>query len=207
PVPTPQKQVVVSKPEPARNPETAPAKPVVKPTISLPVAQAPAVAAKPSITSANKEPAATVAKPEIASTLPPVDQMVETLPVEPETTTDQALDVEAYRQEMLQLVAEEEARDAAAKQKAEQEAAVKKSSPSKPQYPLRRDLPSNIRDQIPNLNVLVHVWSAKPQDRFVVLNSSRMTEGSRHNNGIKLIEIQRDGLLLEFSGERFIEPR
>ena len=52
-----------------------------------------------------------------------------------------------------------------------------------------------------------HVWAEQPVDRFVILNSSRLGEGSTHSNGIKVIEIQKDGLALEYAGTRFFSPK
>ena len=47
----------------------------------------------------------------------------------------------------------------------------------------------------------MHLWNDDPARRFVVLNGQRMTEGER-NGDLLLVEILRDGVLVERDGQR-----
>lgn len=47
----------------------------------------------------------------------------------------------------------------------------------------------------------MHLWNDDPARRFVVLNGQRMTEGER-NGDLLLVEILRDGVLVERAGQR-----
>ncbi|GAB1408217.1 hypothetical protein MASR1M8_21360 [Thermomonas brevis] len=47
----------------------------------------------------------------------------------------------------------------------------------------------------------MHLWNDDPARRFVVLNGQRMTEGER-NGDLLLVEILRDGVLVEREGQR-----
>ena len=47
----------------------------------------------------------------------------------------------------------------------------------------------------------MHLWNDDPARRFVVLNGQRMMEGER-NGDILLLEILRDGVLVERDGQR-----
>ena len=53
----------------------------------------------------------------------------------------------------------------------------------------------------------VHVYSATPERRFVIINSRKMREGDRSREGLLLEEITPDGVTLEFQGQRFFLHR
>ncbi len=164
---------------------------------------------------------------EMPIAIPEPLEPVEAVNIEVQTTTVQKPnsglrdDLAVYRQEMLDLIAEE------------QEQAIKqaiKASPTpvadtKPKpvkqptsklpdpvdkarhYPLQKNLPAAIAKRIPEQNVIVHVYSETPANRYVILNSTRMSEGDKASNGLKVLEIRQSGLVLDFEGHKFFSPR
>lgn len=72
-----------------------------------------------------------------------------------------------------------------------------------PVTPLR-DMPPGYRADFPSLNVDVHVYNDEPQRRFVLLNLRRYREGQTLSEGPKIIEIQADGIVFDFRGERVL---
>jgi general secretion pathway protein B len=69
------------------------------------------------------------------------------------------------------------------------------------------DLPFATRKDIPALDLSMHVYSADPKQRFVVLKGDRHVEGDEIADGLTLREIRQDGLVLEYKGQRFFFPR
>ncbi|MEO8444131.1 MAG: general secretion pathway protein GspB [Gammaproteobacteria bacterium] len=59
----------------------------------------------------------------------------------------------------------------------------------------------------PMLNLDLHVYSSKPTDRFVVINSRKYKEGSQLNEGPTVESITSDGVILASNGRRFTLSR
>jgi hypothetical protein len=53
----------------------------------------------------------------------------------------------------------------------------------------------------------VHVFAAKPADRFVFINMQKYREGAALADGLTLERIRRDGVVLNYHGLRFVLPR
>jgi len=60
---------------------------------------------------------------------------------------------------------------------------------------------------VPELHLDIHVYSDRPKDRFVFINMTKLKEGSQLNQGLKIIEIMPDGVILDDEGYLFILPR
>jgi len=69
------------------------------------------------------------------------------------------------------------------------------------------DLPFATRKDIPAINLSMHVYSADPKQRFVVIKGDRHVEGDEVASDLILREIRQDGLVLEYKGQRFFFPR
>ena len=67
-------------------------------------------------------------------------------------------------------------------------------------------LPYAQRRGIPELKLSMHVFAGEPANRFVIINGNRQVEGDEFE-GLKLIEIRNDGIVLEHEGLRFVYPR
>jgi general secretion pathway protein B len=51
------------------------------------------------------------------------------------------------------------------------------------------------------------VYSTRPQDRFVFINSSKYREGDTTPEGAAIEEITPDGVVMSARGSRFLLPR
>jgi general secretion pathway protein B len=60
---------------------------------------------------------------------------------------------------------------------------------------------------IPEIRLDMHVYSTKPQDRFVFLNMQRLHEGESLPNGVHVEKIMPDGVVLSHRGEKFVLER
>jgi general secretion pathway protein B len=63
-----------------------------------------------------------------------------------------------------------------------------------------------IRQALPPLRLSMHVWNADPARRFVILGETRAVEGETAGDDLRIVEIRRDGVVLEFRGTRFLLP-
>jgi general secretion pathway protein B len=74
------------------------------------------------------------------------------------------------------------------------------------QAPVRklREMPPDYRADFPALTVEVHVF--EPGRRFVMVNGRRYREGERLAEGPQIVEIVRDGIVLEYRGEKVLYP-
>jgi len=73
--------------------------------------------------------------------------------------------------------------------------------------PTRDALPANVATGLPELRIDLHVYAAKPADRFVLLNMRRMREGDATAEGVRIDSITQDGAVLSFRGTQFSLPR
>ena len=62
-------------------------------------------------------------------------------------------------------------------------------------------------DGLPELHLDLHVFAARPQDRFVMINMHRLGEGDSLPNGAQVDAIRPDGVVLTYRGTRFLLPR
>jgi general secretion pathway protein B len=59
------------------------------------------------------------------------------------------------------------------------------------------------RRGMPALNLDIHIYSADPDKRFVVINGRHYREGERLSEGPVLESVVRDGAILRQDGRRF----
>jgi general secretion pathway protein B len=76
-----------------------------------------------------------------------------------------------------------------------------------PDLPMYYELPFNVRKDLPALNVSMHVYAVIPEQRFVVIDGERKSEGEVIKEGLTLREIRTDGIVLDLRGQRFFYPR
>jgi hypothetical protein len=60
---------------------------------------------------------------------------------------------------------------------------------------------------IPVLRLDLHVFAAKPQERFVMINMHKLHEGDNLPEGVHVESITPDGAVLSSNGSRFLLPR
>jgi len=82
---------------------------------------------------------------------------------------------------------------------------------SRPSSPPPSNLPTaeelTARGGLPELKLELHVYSTKPAERFVFVNGSRYREGDTTQEGARVDEITRDGVVMSARGNRFLLPR
>ncbi|MBV8465474.1 MAG: general secretion pathway protein GspB [Burkholderiales bacterium] len=65
------------------------------------------------------------------------------------------------------------------------------------------DLPLNLQQEIPAMNVMFHAYSSDPAQRLVEVNGKPMHEGDSLSAGLKLEKITQDGMVFSYKGYRF----
>lgn len=63
------------------------------------------------------------------------------------------------------------------------------------------------RDSLPPLKQTMHVYAETPAARFVLIDGHRYREGDQLSGSLQLLEIRRDGTVMQFDGLRFLLPR
>jgi general secretion pathway protein B len=72
--------------------------------------------------------------------------------------------------------------------------------------PLYQDAALVPGTHIPELRLDLHVFAAKPQDRFVMINMHKLHEGDNLPEGVHVESITPEGVVLSSNGSRFLLP-
>ena len=67
-------------------------------------------------------------------------------------------------------------------------------------------LDPSMRSSLPPMKLSMHVYNVDPTRRFAILDGQRVTEGSQIGAAI-VLEIRRDGVVLDVAGRRVLLPR
>jgi general secretion pathway protein B len=83
-----------------------------------------------------------------------------------------------------------------------------RSSPDRPSGSLLRlydlkDLPSSVKDTLPDINISVFVYSDDPSSRIVKINGQSVREGQELTDGLKVERIVPEGVIFYYEGYRF----
>jgi general secretion pathway protein B len=73
--------------------------------------------------------------------------------------------------------------------------------------PLYQDAALAPGTHLPELRLDLHVFAAKPQERFVMINMHKLHEGDNLPEGVHVESITPDGAVLSKDGQRFFLPR
>jgi general secretion pathway protein B len=73
--------------------------------------------------------------------------------------------------------------------------------------PLYQDVSATPGTQLPQLRLDLHVFAARPQDRFVMINMHKLREGDTLPEGVHLDSITPEGAVLSYNGSKFLLPR
>ncbi|MFU8821276.1 MAG: general secretion pathway protein GspB [Gammaproteobacteria bacterium] len=60
---------------------------------------------------------------------------------------------------------------------------------------------------VPHMHLDIHVFSENPAERFVFINMRRYDEGQSTQEGPRIERIARDGVVMDYQGQRFFLPR
>jgi general secretion pathway protein B len=69
------------------------------------------------------------------------------------------------------------------------------------------ELPDSIRADVPEIKFSVLVYAKQPENRFVLINGQRLTEGDNVQPGLVIEEIRRDGVIFSYRLYRFLVER
>lgn len=72
--------------------------------------------------------------------------------------------------------------------------------------PLLAELPDTQRAALPALKLDMHVYSKDPANRFVLVNGKRLAEGEG-GDGVRVVEIRPDGVVVDAKSVRVFLPR
>jgi hypothetical protein len=76
------------------------------------------------------------------------------------------------------------------------------------EYVRQWELPLAVRRNLPQLVLNIHVFSPSEEERFVLVNGERYVAGDSLGQGAKLVDIRREGAIVDFRSHRFLlEPR
>jgi general secretion pathway protein B len=73
--------------------------------------------------------------------------------------------------------------------------------------PLYQDVSATPGTQLPQLRLDLHVFAARPQDRFVMINMHKLREGDTLPEGVRVDSITPEGAVLTYNGWKFLLPR
>jgi general secretion pathway protein B len=73
--------------------------------------------------------------------------------------------------------------------------------------PLYQDATAAPGTQLPQLRLDLHVFAARPQDRFVMINMHKLHEGESLPEGVRVDSITPDGAVMSYNGQKFLLPR
>jgi general secretion pathway protein B len=66
---------------------------------------------------------------------------------------------------------------------------------------------SELSGNLPDLRLDLHVYAAKPADRYALINMHKVREGDVLPEGPRVSEITRDGVVLNYRGDEFLLGR
>ena len=73
--------------------------------------------------------------------------------------------------------------------------------------PLYQDWAASSGASLPQLRLDLHVYAARPEERFVMINMHKLREGDSLPGGVHVDSITPEGVVLSYSGAHFLLPR
>jgi hypothetical protein len=73
--------------------------------------------------------------------------------------------------------------------------------------PLYQDAAAAPGSNLPQLRLDLHVYAARPQERFALINMHKLHEGDSLPDGIRVDSITPDGVVMSHNGAQFLLPR
>lgn len=79
---------------------------------------------------------------------------------------------------------------------------AKPSEPPSP-LPLVKNLPENLRSQLPQFHFAGHTYSEDPAQRMIIINNTISREGDKIDLNTRLVEITWEGVVIDYKGIKF----
>jgi general secretion pathway protein B len=73
--------------------------------------------------------------------------------------------------------------------------------------PLYQEWAASSGASLPQLRLDLHVYAARPEERFVMINMHKLREGDTLPEGVHVENITPEGAVLSYNGARFLLPR
>ncbi len=73
--------------------------------------------------------------------------------------------------------------------------------------PLYAQIAAAPGSRLPQLHLDLHVYSRDPRKRFVMINMQKLRQGDSLADGVTVVRIRPDGVVLSYQGRRFLLPR
>ncbi len=73
--------------------------------------------------------------------------------------------------------------------------------------PLYQDWAATPGTHVPQLRLDLHVYAARPEERFAMINMKKVHEGDLLPEGVRVESITPEGAVLSYNGSRFLLPR
>jgi general secretion pathway protein B len=159
----------------------------------------PGVASRPSVLSVSATPDAMPSDPQFAS----VER--ESIPIAATTSISQATQAVAPA-DVAPLPQQPAASSSPTPPPVETSSPVD-SAIEAPDLPRLVQLAASERGALPPLKLSMHVYAPQAPDRFVLIDGRRYREGEKLAASLQIIEIRRDGVVLDFNGRRFLLMR
>lgn len=78
---------------------------------------------------------------------------------------------------------------------------------SAPALPLYAQIAAAPGSDLPKLHLDLQVYAANPRKRFVMINMQKLRQGDSLADGVSVVRIRPDGVVLSFQGRKFLLPR
>lgn len=78
--------------------------------------------------------------------------------------------------------------------------------PDNQQLPRYGDLPASVQLQVPEFNIVAHVYSTEPSNRWLNVDGVELQQGDMIKNKLTIIEIRPRDIVLDINGEQFRVP-
>lgn len=73
--------------------------------------------------------------------------------------------------------------------------------------PWLREMPFEFRQTVPKMNINVFVYASDPSERFVLIDMVKYKPGQDTKDGVGIVEIKQDGLVVRYDGKIFMVER
>lgn len=73
--------------------------------------------------------------------------------------------------------------------------------------PWLREMPFEFRQTVPKMNINVFVYASDPSERFVLIDMVKYKPGQDTKDGVGIVEIKQDGLVVRYDGRIFMVER
>lgn len=78
--------------------------------------------------------------------------------------------------------------------------------PNNQQIPSYGDLPASVQLQVPEFNVVAHVYATEPSNRWLNVDGIELQQGDMIKNKLTIIEIRPRDIVLDIQGQQFRVP-